>query len=55
MQWSEVFFPIENNIFYNYDKAMTKDIILNIIARLYDVGYTVIALVSDMSPGNMTL
>jgi len=42
-------------VYYYYDKAMTKDTIFNIIACLYDVDYTVVAVTSDMVPGNMAL
>jgi len=31
-------------IYYDYDKAMTKDTLLCIISRLYDIGYTVIGM-----------
>jgi len=40
-------------VYYSYDIAMTKETIFNIIACLYNVEYTVIAVVSDM--GNMAL
>jgi len=41
-------------VYYCYDTA-TKETIFNIIACLYNVEYTVVAVVSDMSPGNMAL
>lgn len=34
---------------------MTKDLLLNIIKELYNVGYETIAMVNDMGPKNMCL
>ncbi|XP_071574859.1 uncharacterized protein [Temnothorax nylanderi] len=42
-------------VYYNYDTPMTKDNILHIISRLYNVGYTVVAMTCDMGPTNMAL
>lgn len=35
-------------VYYNYDTPMTKQILSNIICSLYEVGYNVVAIVSDM-------
>jgi len=42
-------------IYYNYDKAMTKETLLCIISRLYNIGYTVIGMTCDMGSTNMAL
>jgi len=34
---------------YNYDTPMTRDKILHIISRLHDVGYTVVASLTNMA------
>lgn len=39
-------------IYYDFDKAMTHDILLDIIRQLYDAGYIVVATVCDMGPKN---
>lgn len=40
-------------IYYQFDQQMTPEIIKNIILELYTTGFTVVAIVSDMGPGNM--
>lgn len=42
-------------IFYSFDTAMTKDILMNIITNLHHVVYEVVGLVSDMGPTNIGL
>lgn len=42
-------------VYYNYDTQMTKQILTNIIGNLYEIGYNVVAIVSDMGPSNVGL
>lgn len=42
-------------VYYNYDCNMTASILNNIIEQLYSVGYMVVAVVSDMGPGNQSV
>jgi len=42
-------------VYYNYDIPMTSDILLEIITKLYSIGYTVVPVKSDMGPTNMGL
>lgn len=42
-------------IFYNYDTAMTKELLNNIIEALHEHGFNVIAIVSDMGSSNVGL
>ncbi|KAE9526262.1 hypothetical protein AGLY_013893 [Aphis glycines] len=42
-------------IYYSFDTAMTKDLLLNIIKELYSIGYETISIVNDMGPKNMCL
>lgn len=42
-------------IYYNYNTAMTKELLYNIIIELYTNGYNVLAIVCDMGPTNMGL
>jgi len=42
-------------IYYRYDQPMKKKILLDIITCLHDINYTVVAVVSDMGPGNMSV
>ncbi|KAF0767816.1 general transcription factor II-I repeat domain-containing protein 2-like [Aphis craccivora] len=42
-------------VYYNYDIPMTSDILLEIITKLYSIGYTVVSVKSDMGPTNMGL
>lgn len=40
---------------YGYDTPMTKNLLCQIINQLYNVGFNVIAIVSDMGPSNIGL
>lgn len=40
---------------YGYDTPMTKDLLYQIIDQLYNVGFNVIAIVSDMGSSNIGL
>lgn len=40
-------------VFYNYDTAMTREILLSVIQHLYNIGYIVIAVTCDMGPTNL--
>lgn len=42
-------------IFYEYDKPMTKDILIDIITCLQEAGYTVVAVTSDLGSTNASL
>ena len=42
-------------IYFDFDTAITKDILFNVINELHACQYTVIAIVNDMGPGNMAL
>lgn len=42
-------------IFYKFDQPMTDYLLNNIIAQLYDSGFTVVAISSDMGTGNTAL
>lgn len=42
-------------IYYEYSKPMTKEILLEIVAVLYNIGYIVVATTCDMGPTNMSL
>ena len=39
-------------IFYGYDRPLTQDIVNNIISELYEAGYLVVAIVTDLGPTN---
>ena len=42
-------------IFYKFDKPLTSDIIKEIIGELYDIGYCVVGLTTDLGPTNIAL
>lgn len=42
-------------VFYAYDTPMTGDIFLNIISELFNIGFTVVSVTSDMGTTNMGL
>lgn len=42
-------------VFYDFDQPMTKDILNPIISKLYEAGFTVVGIVSDMGTGNTGL
>lgn len=42
-------------IFYEYDKPLTKEIVLETIEKLYDAGYIVVSLTSDMAKSNTSV
>lgn len=42
-------------IFYEYDTSMTKQLLFDIIYKLHNCGFDVVAIVSDMGPSNMGL
>lgn len=42
-------------VFYNYDQELTEQILFDIIRKLHDIGYTVIAMTSDLGPSNKGL
>lgn len=42
-------------IYYQYDKSMNVSTLFEIISKLHDTGYTVIAITSDMGSRNMKL
>lgn len=42
-------------IYFDYDKSMNASTLFGIITTLHDCGYTVVAVTSDMGPGNMKL
>lgn len=42
-------------VFYDFDRPMKKEILFNIIERLHEAGYTVVAIASDMGPTNAGL
>lgn len=42
-------------VFYNFDVAMTREILFNIIQHLYNINYIVIAITCDMGSTNMKL
>jgi len=46
--------PWKQLVFYNFDMAMNKDILMNIIDELYEAGFMVVAITSDMGL-NMTI
>lgn len=40
-------------VFYEFDQAMTRDILLAVIEELYNINYIVVAVTCDMAPTNM--
>lgn len=42
-------------IYYNYDSPMKKEILLDVISKLYSINYTVVAMVRDLGPTNAKL
>ena len=42
-------------LFYDFDTPMTTEILFEIIACIHEMGFEVVALVSDMSPTNIGL
>ena len=42
-------------VFCDFDKPMTKELLISIITKLNNIGYTVVACVSDMGGGNQGL
>lgn len=42
-------------IFYDFDKPMTKEILMEVITRLNQIRYTVVAVTSDLGPTNARL
>lgn len=42
-------------IYFNFDTNMTKELLLDIIKELHNIGYDTIAIVNDMGPANMGL
>ena len=42
-------------VYYKFDQSMTPDILSSIISDLFNIGLIVVAIVSDMGPGNMKL
>lgn len=42
-------------VYYDFDQKMTKEILHKIIKSLYDIGYIVVSVVSDMGPDNINL
>jgi len=42
-------------IFYDFDQPMTKEILFEIITLLQEIGYTVVAVTSDLGPTNVRL
>lgn len=42
-------------VYYEFDQSMTKNILTTIIAKLYEIGYTVVAITSDLGSTNQRL
>lgn len=42
-------------IYYQYDENLSKNTVMEIISKLYRIDYKVVALVSDLGPGNRKL
>ena len=42
-------------VFYDFDKKMTKDILLNLITKIESAGFHVVAMVSDLDASNVKL
>lgn len=42
-------------VFYEYDRPMDKDLLNNIIMKLYESGFTVVATISDLGSSNSTV
>jgi len=42
-------------MYYNFDESMTKSTLLQVISEVYNVGYTIVAVTSDMGSGNIGL
>lgn len=42
-------------VYYNFDEPMTRNTLLHVISEIYNIGYTVVAVTSDMGSGNMRL
>lgn len=42
-------------VYYGYDQPLTADIVKETISKLYDVGYTVVALTTDLGPTNSAM
>lgn len=42
-------------IYYDFDTAMSSDVLLSIIQQLYQAGYIVLAVTCDMGPSNVRL
>lgn len=47
--------PWKQPIFYNFDTQMTEELLKRIIIELYDIGYNVVAVTSDIGPTNIGL
>jgi hypothetical protein len=48
-------YPYKQPIYVDFDKAMKKDILFDIITRLKRIGYRVVAIASDMGTSNVGL
>ncbi|CAI6352569.1 unnamed protein product [Macrosiphum euphorbiae] len=48
-------YPWKQPIFYNFDTQMTEELLKKIILELFDIGYNVVAVTSDMGPTNIGL
>ena len=42
-------------VYYKYDQNLTKQIVENVIKRLYDAGYTVVSITTDMGTSNVAV
>lgn len=42
-------------VYFNFDEPMTESTLLHVISEMYNIGYTVIAVTSDMGSSNMGL
>lgn len=41
--------------YYKFDQLMSKEILENVIAELFQANFIVVAISSDMGPGNVSL
>lgn len=39
-------------VYYDFDKPLTKEVLLDVINKLYDSGYTVVTVTTDLGPTN---
>lgn len=42
-------------IYFDFDTNMTKELLMSIIEKMHNIGYNIVAIVSDMGPSNMGL